>query len=98
MTRKPPKTLEQMAAEASGGQPMHLAGKPAHICPYCGAAMFKDGTNRTDKVIVRYVECRNRNCKRRFLTSQPPERIVREISEDDSAGGKPALTLVRESA
>ncbi len=95
---KPRKPLGKMGQDDS--PPLQIAGKPAAVCPYCGAAMFKDGVNRTSHQIVRYVECRNKACGRRFLTSQPPEKIVRELSADgeDSANGKPSLTLIRESA
>lgn len=95
---RPPKTLQQYAAEANGTEPIQIAGKPADVCPYCGAAMFVDGVNRTQQTIVRYIECRNRKCGRRFMSSQPPAKLVREVGDDDSVGGKPALTLVQESA
>lgn len=96
---KPSKTLSQMQAEANGQQPMQIAGKPADVCPHCGAGLFVDGVNRTQFEIVRYVYCRNKRCGKRFLSKQPPAKLLREISEDDdSAGGKPTLTLVRESA
>jgi hypothetical protein len=95
MTSKPRKTLAQMAKEASGQEPMQIAGKPADVCPHCGAGMFVDGVNRTDHDIVRYVVCRSNRCGKRFLTRQPPAKIVREVGgDDDSVGGKPALTLV----
>lgn len=74
---------------------MQIAGRPANVCPYCGAGMFVHGTNTTDREIVRYVNCRN--CHKRFLTVQQPAKILREVGEDSSSG-KPALTLVRESA
>jgi hypothetical protein len=59
--------------------------------------MFIDGVNRTKHEIVRYVECRNRHCGRRFVSYQPPAKLLREIGTDDdnSAGGNPSLTLVR---
>ena len=92
---KPRKTLQQMAS--ADAQPVQIAGKPANTCPYCGCGLYVDGVNRTSQTIVRYVECRNKNCKRRFMSSQPPAKIVREIGED-SASGKPSLTLIAESA
>lgn len=98
MTR-PRKSLRQMAAESDGREPMQIGGKPADVCPACGAAMFVDGVNRTAREIVRYVECRNRKCGRRFLSVQPPARLLREIGVDDdnSASGKPSLTLIGEA-
>jgi hypothetical protein len=100
INRKPPKTLAQMAAEAAGNaQPMQIAGKPADQCPHCGAGMFVDGVNRTQHEIVRYVVCRNKRCGKRFLSKQPPAKLLREVGpDDDSAHGKPSLTLVRDSA
>ncbi len=101
MTQPRPPNERPTAQElASGGdQPVQIAGKPACVCPYCGAGMFVDGTQATGREVVRYVECRNRKCGRRFVTVQPPAKIVREIgNDDDSADGKPALTLVRETA
>jgi hypothetical protein len=94
---KPSKTLAQMAAEAAGGQPVQIAGKPADVCPYCGCVMFKTGTQKTGREVVRYVRCRNKRCGRRFVSVQPPERLVREVG-DDSSAGKPCLTVVRDSA
>lgn len=92
---KPRKTLMDMAkSDMPTPQPV-IAGKPASICPYCGAGMFIDGVNRTDRDIVRYVECRNPKCRRRFVTHQQPAKIVRELtnSDDDSAGGIDSLLL-----
>lgn len=94
---KPHKTLQQMANEASG-EPKEIAGKPADVCPYCGAAMFVDGVNRTAQTIVRYVECRNKSCGKRFMSSQPPAKLIREVGDNDSASGNASLTLVRHSA
>lgn len=89
---KPRRTLAQMASEHE--ERKTIAGRPADVCPYCGAAMFVDGVNRTPHDIVRYVECRNAKCGRRFVTRQPPARLVRELGdEDNSAGGNPTLTL-----
>lgn len=85
---KPRKTLTQMA----GREPLQIAGMPADVCPYCGAATFVDGVNRTAHEITRYIECRNANCRKRFLTYQPPAKLVRELN---SADGKPALSVVR---
>ena len=97
MTRPLPHERPTAQELASGGsKPMQIAGKPATVCPYCGAGMFVDGVNRTEREIVRYVQCRNKKCGKRFLTKQAPAIILREL--DDSANGRPALTLVRESA
>ena len=73
------KTLSQLAVEAAGDSGEFIAGRPADKCPYCGAAMFVDGVNRTDYEIVRYVKCRNENCGKRFLTRQAIAKLVREI-------------------
>ncbi len=97
---RPTKTLEQMAAEAAGhGQPLEISGKPASVCPKCGAAMFIDGVNRTEREIVRYVVCRNTHCGKRYLSIQQPARLLREIGhdDDDSASGKATLTLRRKA-
>jgi hypothetical protein len=105
LTRKPSKSLQQLAAEANGGSaPMQIAGQPADVCPYCGAAMFAYGTQTLGTRIDRYVKCRNNNCGKRFLSRQPTPQaptIVREVgSEDDnfSNAGMARLTVVRESA
>ncbi len=90
---KPRKPLMEMASGNS--EPKQIAGLPADVCPFCGCTLFVDGVNRTEKEIARYVECRNSNCKRRFLSYQPAAKIVREIIRDDSAGGKQTLTLAR---
>ncbi len=81
----------------AGIEPQSVRGKPAAVCPYCGAGLLIDGTNRTEYDIVRYVECRNKNCGKRFMTRQPPAKLVKEI-KDSSVSGKPSLQLVRESA
>ena len=73
------KTLAQLAVEATSDSRGSIAGRPADKCPYCGAAMFVDGVNRTDYEIVRYVKCRNENCGKRFLSRQTPAKLVREI-------------------
>lgn len=102
---KPRKTLAQMAQEAAGqSQPMQIGGKPADVCPYCGCGLFVAKRMPGDKQIVRYVECRNPNCGKRFLSSQPPPppaRLLREVGgddEDNSISGKRSLTLHKESA
>lgn len=90
---KPRKSLMEMAGQE---EPKQIAGCPAGVCPYCGCATFVDGVTRTEKEVTRYVECRNSNCGRRFLTYQPAAKIVREIGiDDDSAHGKQELQLLR---
>lgn len=94
---KPPKTLAEMASEASGSQPMQIAGKPADVCPSCGTAMFAYRTETLTTRIDRYVKCRNERCGKRFISRQPqpqPPVLVREIS----SAGIEQLTVFRESA
>ena len=76
------RTLSEMA-EAANGPPLQIAGQPAVRCPYCGCGMLVDGTRRIVAKIERYVECRNANCGRRFLTRQPPPVFVKEIGGND---------------
>jgi len=94
---KPRKTLKQMASEAAGSEKsLQINGKPADRCPYCGCALFVNGTRSTDQSIYRYVNCRNPNCRRGFLSKQPPATLIRET--DDSSSGQERLTLYKESA
>ena len=93
MSPKPRKSLMEMARGDT--QPKQIAGMPADGCPYCGCVTFVDGVNRTEKEITRYIECRNKNCKRRFLTYQPAAKILREIGHDNSVDGKATLSIVR---
>lgn len=101
MTRPAPEdrpTARDLASKANGREPMQIGGKPADACPYCGAGMFIDKTQATAKEIVRYIYCRNRNCGKRFLSHQPPAKILREVGgEEDSAAGKHGLTLHKEA-
>jgi hypothetical protein len=97
-TRPPPHERPSAADLANNQPPMQIAGKPADVCPVCGAGMLVDGVNRTAYEIVRYVVCRNRRCGKRFLSKQPPAKILREVGgDDDSVGGKPSLTVHREA-
>lgn len=87
---KPRIPLSQMGKGAK--PPLQIAGKPATQCPYCGAAMFVDGVNRTDTDIVRYVVCRNPRCGKRFMSRQPPAKLVREVGSDE---GEPSAEYPR---
>lgn len=90
---KPRKSLSEMATPDR--EPLQIAGMPADRCPYCGCVTFVDGVQRGEKEITRYIECRNKNCKRRFLSYQPAAKLLREIAGDNSADGKPTLTLIK---
>ena len=94
------KTLAQMQREANGSEPVQIGGKPADVCPYCGCALFVARRMPSEKPIIRYVECRNQNCGKRFLSSQPPAQLLRETGDNDdvSISGIRSLTLHKESA
>jgi hypothetical protein len=70
--------IDQMGG-AGQQPPPTIAGHPADTCPYCGCTMFCDGTNRTAHDVVRYVQCRNSACARRFISRQAPAKLVREL-------------------
>lgn len=94
MTRPPPHerpTARQMASGST--EPLQIAGKPADVCPYCGAGMFVNKTQGLQTRIDRYETCRN--CSRKFVTRQPQKVFVREISQTDevSSGGNHHLTV-----
>lgn len=97
----PPKdrpSARELAAQ--GEKPLQIAGQPADKCPYCGCAMFADGTRKHDTVTFRYVTCRNRSCNKRFLSKQLNARIVREIErgEDGPSNiGQDVLMLYSET-
>jgi len=102
MTRPPPEerpSARQLAAKCAGQEPMQIAGKPADVCPYCGAGMFVTGTRTRDTSISRYVACRN--CGKRFVSRQPkdPGTLIREIDADDesSSSGHERLTIHRDA-
>lgn len=78
---------------AGGAQPMQIAGKPADVCPYCGAGMFATGTRQGEATTFRYVECRNKRCGRKFYSKQPPATIVREVGDESSSSGQAHLTI-----
>ena len=104
MSRIPPEerpSARQLAAKSSGSVPLQINGRPADVCPHCGCALFVAKRMPGDREIVRYVECRNRNCRRRFLSSQQPAKLLREVGRDDddiSISGKHNLTLHKDSA
>lgn len=101
----PPNHERPTLAELCYGdaQQMQIAGKPADVCPYCGCALFANGTRAGDVATFRYVVCRNPKCGRSFVSRQPPPPkavLVREIKDDDepSSSGRQQLNVVRESA
>lgn len=75
MANKPKKTLGEMAAV----EPVQVNGRPADVCPYCGAAMFAYRTNRLNETVHRYVQCRNEGCKKKFVTKQQLPTFLREV-------------------
>lgn len=85
-----------MEMASPGSEPKQIAGHPADQCPYCGCVLFVDGVIRTEREVTRYIECRNSNCRRRFLSYQPAAKILREISHDNSVDGKATLTFARD--
>lgn len=88
------------ARDLAGQKPQQIAGKPADVCPYCGCAMFADGTRKHDSVTFRYVVCRNRSCGKRFMSKQAPATIVREIEQEDgepSNIGRNTLSVYHEA-
>lgn len=105
MSKIPPNerpTPQQL--KAGSKQQITVRGKPAEICPYCGCAMFVNGTRRGDKDKLQYVQCRNcvdsSGKPRSFTARQPPATLVREIGVDDelpSSSGQASLTLVRDA-
>ena len=81
----------------AGGEPsMQIAGKPADVCPYCGAGMFATGTRQGESVTFRYVACRNPNCGKRFVSKQTQATLVREIRHIPSTSGEDALSIYSE--
>lgn len=94
------KTLAQLAEESNVAQPKSIAGRPADVCPYCGAAMFVGATNTLDTTIERHVYCRNSNCGKGFISRQPPAVIIREVNRHVKipSDGKHSLTVHKDSA
>jgi hypothetical protein len=89
MTRTPPN-------ERPSAEELAQGKTPNGTCPKCGCAHFEaNGTRELPGgTITRYRYCRNPACKARFLYSQPPERLVREVKphrEDD----EPTVLKVR---
>ncbi len=62
---------------------MQISGAPADVCPYCGCAMFVNGTRAHDVVIYRYVKCRNSSCGKLFESQQFPATLTREIETSE---------------
>lgn len=79
MITKADKRESKPLGDYASGDAMSIAGKPADVCPYCGAGMFANKTITRGTMIGRYRTCRN--CKRSFYTRQPVsnEEIVREV-------------------
>jgi len=77
-----------------------MKGLPADVCPYCGCAMFVNGTQSLRTLTYRYVVCRNPNCRKKFYTKQSNPEIVREITktDKDSSYGTEQLTRYRATA
>lgn len=67
----------QQLANSGNGASASMAGRPANVCPSCGAAMFAYRTTTLDTRILRYEQCRN--CARKFLTRQQHAEIIREV-------------------
>lgn len=94
-----PPTAQELAARGASPQGS-FSGQPAVTCPACGCKMFIYKTTALDTRVVRYEECRNKKCRKRFLTKQPHREIIREIVSDDedSSAGIRQLHVIRESA
>jgi hypothetical protein len=94
--RKPRKSLQQMAER----EPMQIGGKPADVCPKCGAGMFVNGTRQPGSNIQRYVKCRNDKCGATFLSTQPPPTLIREVGNFDepSSSGQETVAFRRDVA
>lgn len=93
---RPPPEERPSAAElaAAGVESLHIAGKPATACPYCGAGMFVNGTQVFNTRVDRYERCRN--CNKTFITRQPRKVFVREVRPSDdevSSAGKVGLNV-----
>jgi len=83
MARLPPeeRPTARDVSDAANGRSIQIAGQPADQCPYCGCALFANGTETGDSRIIRYVVCRNGSCGKRFVSRQPTAKLVREVGE-----------------
>lgn len=81
-------------------RPQQIAGKPADVCPGCGAGMFVTGTRQPGTNIQRYVKCRNDKCNKVFLSTQPPAVLVRQVSnlDESSSSGQETVAFRRDVA
>lgn len=88
MTRLPPEE-RPTAAELANGK------TAPGICPKCGCGHLEANSTRElpTGTIHRYRYCRNPKCGARFLTSQPQERIVREVKPHRSEDEPPVLKV-----
>lgn len=73
---------------------MDDAGKQLTLqCDRCGCKELEryGGTALPTGTLRRYRRCRN--CGKRFQTSQPPERIVREVEPRSDEDDRPVLKV-----
>ena len=88
-------TAQELAGQSQQGK--SIGGKPADVCPYCGCAMFVEGTRKGETDSFRYVSCRNESCGRKFVSRQPPATLVREVNRRDvSSSGQDGIKLYGE--
>ncbi len=60
------------------------------VCPGCGCILFAYKTETLKTRIIRYEECRNPSCNRKFQTRQPHREIIREVKPREvSSSGNP---------
>jgi len=83
MARLPPeeRPTARDVSDAANGRSIQIAGQPADQCPYCGCGMFANRTTKLETRTIRYVNCRNAACGKRFVSRQPNATIVREVGE-----------------
>lgn len=82
-------TFDEMRNDGREPQPTN-----GIICPKCGAGNLQryGGVPLATGTIRRYRKCRN--CGTPYVTSQPPERIVREVeSKPDDEDERPVLKV-----
>lgn len=70
-------TARELAARTE--RPQSFGKHPAVVCPHCGCAMMIYRTTTLRTRIERYEQCRNPNCRKRFVTYQDHPSIVREL-------------------